>query len=69
MKVVFTHYYPRQPFDTDNLIGGLKYARDALTQYGLIHDDSPKWIDAEYRQQKAKKYGLDIEITELDSSP
>ena len=61
-KVIITHYYRQKPFDKDNLMGGCKYVLDALTNYGLIYDDTPEWIDCEYVQVKDKKYHLDIEV-------
>jgi len=33
-----------QPVDDDNIIGGAKYARDALVRVGIIPDDSPKHV-------------------------
>lgn len=36
--------------DMDNLIGGCKGLVDALKKHDLIVDDSPKWIEVEYKQ-------------------
>ena len=61
-KVIFTSYRSRT-LDTDNLSGGLKYLRDALKDMRLIHDDSPKWLDAEYRQEiDSKNHRVEVEI-------
>jgi hypothetical protein len=40
-------------FDRDNLIGGTKSLMDALKREKWIHDDSEKWVEVEYRQEKA----------------
>lgn len=37
--------------DIDNLIGGCKGLVDALKKHDLIVDDSPKWIEVEYKQE------------------
>lgn len=42
--------------DVDNLIGGCKPIVDALKMEFLIQDDSPKWLESEYRQQTVKKF-------------
>ena len=41
--------------DKDNLIGGCKGLVDALKKHNLIVDDSPKWIEVEYKQETEGK--------------
>lgn len=48
--------------DSDNLAGGFKGMRDAIKRVGLIVDDSPKWLEAEYFQVKGKDYQTWFEI-------
>lgn len=67
--IKLTRIAPRR-FDSDNLVGGFKYIKDAIAEY--IHpnlaigraDDDPniKW---EYAQQKGepKEYAMTLEVT------
>ena len=52
--VIFTRIGKRI-LDDDNLSGGMKQLRDALTRRALIMDDSPQWMDALYRQRRCPK--------------
>jgi hypothetical protein len=38
--------------DYDNLVGGCKPLVDALNRAGLLWDDSPRYCDVTYRQEK-----------------
>jgi len=61
-KVIFTSYRSRR-LDGDNLSGGLKYLQDVLTEMQLIHNDSPRWLKAEYRQEiDSKNHRVEVEI-------
>ena len=61
-KVIFTSYRSRR-LDGDNLSGGLKYLQDVLTDMQLIHNDSPRWLKAEYRQEiDSKNHRVEVEI-------
>ena len=40
--------------DFDNFVGGTKPLTDQIRYAGLIHDDNPESIDAQYSQQKCK---------------
>lgn len=51
MRVTITSYRPRK-LDSDNMNGGCKKLLDAMKTLGMIVDDSPKWIEAEFRQEK-----------------
>lgn len=41
--------------DTGNLIGGIKAALDALVLEGLLWDDSPRWLQDVYHQERCRK--------------
>ena len=47
--------------DIDNLIAGLKQFIDALALERYIHDDSPKWLEFEVKQEKSKEYKILVE--------
>jgi len=68
IRIKYIAYYSGKPVDSDNLIIGMKPALDALTEYGLIKDDSPEYvkgIEVEYHRVKHRKHvGLIMEITE-----
>jgi hypothetical protein len=53
--------------DDDNLRGGAKPLIDCLKEAGLIHDDSPKWIDLDVTQEQvpAGYERTEVEITWL----
>jgi len=40
--------------DHDNHVGGCKPLLDALVAVGLLVDDSPEWVEVEYRQARWK---------------
>ena len=52
MKVLIVSHRPRE-LDKDNLIGGAKLVCDAMKRLGLIVDDNPEFLEADYRQVKA----------------
>ena len=61
-KVIFTSFRSRR-IDDDNLSNGFKYLRDTLTEMRLIHDDSPKYLEAEYHQEiDSKNHRVEVEI-------
>jgi Holliday junction resolvase RusA-like endonuclease len=41
----------QRAYDRDNLVGGMKPIRDALTKAGLLVDDAEKWCQAHYGQR------------------
>ena len=47
--------------DIDNLIAGLKQFIDALAIERYIHDDSPRWLELEVKQEKSKEYKILVE--------
>tara|TARA_Y100001973_G_C4906376_1_gene189704 strand:- start:103 stop:453 length:351 start_codon:yes stop_codon:yes gene_type:complete len=47
--------------DIDNLIAGLKQFIDALCIERYIHDDSPKWLELQVKQEKSKQYKIIVE--------
>jgi len=56
VRLKVTRFYTGQgfrPYDADNLIGGFKPILDLLkakTGAGYIVDDSPKWLELEFKQ-------------------
>jgi len=58
MEVIRHHKNKRDEYDDGNLVGGFKPILDLLTRplgpkhygMGLLVDDSPDWLDAEYSQ-------------------
>ncbi len=57
--------YGSRMLDDDNFRGGAKPLVDALKDAGLIVDDSPKWMTAEYKQVKCtrKEAWTEVEVT------
>lgn len=49
--------WAKRRLDQDNLSGALKCVIDALKTNGLIFNDSPKWLTAEYTQDLVSKAG------------
>ena len=68
IRIKYIAYYSGKPVDEDNLTFGMKPALDALTEYGLIKDDSPEYvkgIEVEYHRVPHKhQVGMIMEITE-----
>ncbi len=61
-RVFFVRHYipPQRPFDTDNLVAGMKPIRDCLTMTGLIKDDSARWFEGHYSQEAGDLGGITI---------
>lgn len=57
-----TRRSPRK-LDDENLRGGCKVIVDALVEAGVLKDDSPTWVEREYRQVKGK--GMLVEVFAL----
>ena len=51
VAVTITRVSPRQ-LDRDNLYGGAKVLLDAMTQLGLIRDDSEQWVKVNIGQRR-----------------
>ena len=47
--------YRKRLLDYDNLVSGCKSLLDAMIDEGLIYDDSPDYIEAQYKQYKSKE--------------
>ena len=47
--------YRKRLLDFDNLVSGCKSLLDAMIEENLIYDDSPDYIEAEYKQYKSKE--------------
>lgn len=52
-------------WDYGNLVGGCKVVLDAMVDAGLLVDDSPKWSEQIYKQERGAESGLRVEVTEL----
>ena len=52
----------KRGFDTDNLVWGMKGVFDEFKKLGWIVEDSPKWVDRIYRQEKAPDGVACIEV-------
>ena len=61
-KAAFLRCAPGTPMDCDNLAGSFKYVRDALVKNGIIIDDKPAVLKAEYHQRKSKRKDKRIEV-------
>jgi hypothetical protein len=48
-RVTIERFSPRR-LDADNFAGGAKQLMDCLVREGFIQDDSPRYIECEYRQ-------------------
>lgn len=68
-RVTFTRCYAGRDREMDraNMIGGMKPVLDAMVRAGLLVDDSPKWLDDRYEQQRVGKGedGLRVLIEEV----
>lgn len=65
-KVIFTRHSSVES-DDDNLIMSFKAVRDGLVAVGVLEDDSPKVLEAEYLWKKTSpgKGFVSIEICEV----
>ena len=61
--VTLTRLAPRE-LDSDNLQSGGKAVRDGVADYFSTDDRNPG-IEWQYKQEKAKDYGIRIEIKEI----
>ena len=59
-----------RPRNAENLAGGFKPVCDALVQLRVLVDDSPRWLVAEYRQERTKRgvKGFRLEIEPVRES-
>jgi Holliday junction resolvase RusA-like endonuclease len=58
----------KSAYDTDNLLWGFKPLIDEIKVQGWIKEDSPKWVERIYKQEKSPD-GVDriiIRIEELE---
>jgi hypothetical protein len=63
-RVTFCSFRPRL-LDSDNLAGGFKYLRDTLESMGLIYRDSPRYLEASYKQETGQPVRTEILIEKL----
>ncbi|KKL62319.1 hypothetical protein LCGC14_2186390 [marine sediment metagenome] len=68
MRVLIQLTKPRL-YDLDNFVGGCKPIIDSLKRLGLIHNDSPHWLDLQVEQiQRSKMRAFTrIEICPVDN--
>lgn len=52
-------------WDYGNLVGGAKPAIDAMVIAGLLVDDSPKWSDQAYHQERGAESGVRLVVTDI----
>ena len=64
-RVAFYSFRERL-LDDDNLSEGFKYLRDKLIEFKLIYEDSPKYLDARYKQRQDKPLRTEITIEDLE---
>jgi hypothetical protein len=57
----------KREYDYGNLVGGFKSVLDAMVRAGLLVDDSGRWVEERYQQEKAGdgKDGVRICIEEI----
>jgi hypothetical protein len=69
VSVKFT-YYGKRRLDGDNLIGGLKAARDEVARFYKVDDGDPRWRwpDPEQITSRRGEYALGIEITHIPAA-
>jgi hypothetical protein len=63
LRVTFTRLAPR-PLDDDNNVGSMKHIRDGLADGFGVNDRSKEYTFV-YQQERAKEYGVRIEVEEL----
>lgn len=51
-RKVVIYSYRTKLLDHDNLVGGAKPLIDALVHLKLIYDDSPEWVEVDYKQKQ-----------------
>ena len=66
-RVAITRCYSRHGKERDlaNIVGGCKALMDALTLTKLIVDDSPKYLEAHYSQERGKASGVRIVLEDI----
>jgi hypothetical protein len=66
-RVTFIRSYTGRQKERDhaNLVGGLKLVVDALVNCSVLVDDSPKWFEGHYRQERGAASGLQICVEEF----
>lgn len=68
-RITLTRMYAgrQKERDQDNLAGGMKTVVDSLVLTGLLKDDSPRFAEIHYGQERvaAERVGLEIVVEEL----
>ena len=65
MRVLIQLTKPRL-YDLDNFVGGCKPIIDSLRRLGIIHNDSPHWLDLQVEQIQRSKMRP---VTRIEISP
>ena len=65
MRVLIQLTKPRL-YDLDNFVGGCKPIIDSLRKLGLIHNDSPNWLDLQVEQIQRSRMRP---VTRIEISP
>jgi hypothetical protein len=65
MRVLIQLTKPRL-YDLDNFVGGCKPIIDSLRRLGLIHNDSPHWLDLQVEQIQRSRMRP---VTRIEISP
>ncbi len=63
-RLVVTRIFGKgqRPYDEGNLVGGAKPLVDALRDAKVIVDDSPKWVQIWYRQERSPRGKEHVEV-------
>lgn len=68
-RITLTRLYSgrQRELDRDNLVGGLKAVVDALRRADLILDDTRRWAQVHYLQERGDRRGLRVQVEEVGS--
>ena len=65
VTVSATLYGKRQPRDTDSAVIAVKYAQDALVEYGYLPNDTPQYIPTVILSSKKSDDGEDRTVIQI----
>jgi hypothetical protein len=65
VTVSATLYSKRQPRDTDSAIIAVKFAQDALVEYGYLPNDTPQYIPTVILSSKKSEDGEDKMVIQI----
>lgn len=66
-RVTFTRVFSgrERRMDPANLVGGMKACVDSMVRAGVLKDDSEKYLEAYYRQERGDRSGVRVHVEEL----